>query len=565
MRSFYHYLGLTIAIALGAILRFTQLDAKPLWLDEVITALLSLGRSYDVPLDTLFPLSELADLFTFNPATTCPDIAQAVTVQSTHPPLFFCLMHWWLMHNVGEMSITWQLRALPALIGTGAIAAVYYLGRIAFSPTAGLMSAAVMAVSPFGIYLSQSARHYTLPVLLMTGALISLIQISQSLRRKTAIPVLPCLSWVLINSIGLRVHYFFLLGFIAQVVTLVALIVQLYPRTISLSKTILPLGCCVLPIVSFLPWIPTFIEHFSRPETSWLPQPHNIAPLYQIFAGWVLMTIILPVEDQPWWIAVPSGIAMLVFTGWLCKTAIAGMRQLKFTLPVRRFSLSSKSLGAWILVCFTGCVLLQFLVIIYILKKDISLVPRYHFVYFASICTLLGASLWKTPKSVEALRHNRWLTHPLSIVVCVGIISGLCVVSDLAFQQPFQPRAVAQRLSSDTSIPQVSVVQVQNLQDIALGLSFALETQKVDPTAEGYMVIVERSPDFHIVWDKLAELSSFPPPPLNLWIFAPGMRRQEYLSDFRLKNQALCTLDPNELHQIGIPYGRYYCQRIVDN
>ena len=552
MKSLYHYLGLAIAIALGAALRFTQLDAKPLWLDEVITALISLGRSYDVPLERVFPLSELEALFTFNSAKTCPEIAQAVTLQSTHPPLFFCLMHWWLKHEIGEMSMVWQLRALPALIGTGAIAAVYYLGRIAFSPTAGLMSAAIMAVSPFGIYLSQSARHYTLPLLLITLALISLIRIGQSLTTKTSIPLFPCFSWVLINSIGLQVHYFFLLGFIAQVITLIALIFQLYPRHLSLAKTILPLGCCLLPVVSFLPWIPTFIEHFSRPETSWLPQPHNIAPLYQILAGWTIMTVILPVEEQPWWIAVPSGIGMLVFAGWLGKTAIAGMHQL-WSKRNRGIVLSQKHLATWILIGFTGCVLLQFLAIIYILKKDISLVPRYHFVYFASICTLLGASLWKTPQ------RKHWIAHPLFVVVCVGVISGLCVVSDLAFQQPFQPRAVAQRLSNDASIPLVSVVQVQNLQEIALGLSFALEMQKIETTAQSSMVLIERSPDFPIVWDKLSQLSQLPPPPLNLWLFAPGMRRKEYLSDFKLQNQALCTLDKSELHQIGIPYGRYQC------
>jgi uncharacterized membrane protein len=63
-----HYLALAGIIALGAILRFWNLDLKPLWLDEVITALLSLGRSYeDVPLDVVFPLSTLQQLFTLKP------------------------------------------------------------------------------------------------------------------------------------------------------------------------------------------------------------------------------------------------------------------------------------------------------------------------------------------------------------------------------------------------------------------------------------------------------------------------------------------------------------------
>jgi uncharacterized membrane protein len=57
-RQFLHYLVLVGAIALGTILRFWHLDLKPLWLDEVITALFSLGRNYnDVPLEAVFSLS----------------------------------------------------------------------------------------------------------------------------------------------------------------------------------------------------------------------------------------------------------------------------------------------------------------------------------------------------------------------------------------------------------------------------------------------------------------------------------------------------------------------------
>jgi uncharacterized membrane protein len=44
-------------------LRFWHLDLKPLWLDEVLTALLSLGSRYeDVPLDVVFPASTLQNL-----------------------------------------------------------------------------------------------------------------------------------------------------------------------------------------------------------------------------------------------------------------------------------------------------------------------------------------------------------------------------------------------------------------------------------------------------------------------------------------------------------------------
>ena len=121
-----HYWALAGFIALGAILRFWNLDLKPLWLDEVLTALLSLGGRYeDVPLDVVFPASTLQHLFTLKPEISCSEIAQAVATKSTHPPLFFCLMHQWLnwVEPIAQ-TLSWKLRALPALVGVLAIASM---------------------------------------------------------------------------------------------------------------------------------------------------------------------------------------------------------------------------------------------------------------------------------------------------------------------------------------------------------------------------------------------------------------------------------------------------------
>jgi uncharacterized membrane protein len=134
-------------------------------------------------------------------------------------------MHKWLeIHRGGVLGhgLVWSLRSLPALFGVCAIAAVYYLNRIAFSPAAGLMGAAMIAVSPFAVYLSQEARHYTLPMLLIILALLGLIQIQQDFQRQQ-LRFSVWLGWVIINIIGFYVHYFFILAFIAQGVTLFGL------------------------------------------------------------------------------------------------------------------------------------------------------------------------------------------------------------------------------------------------------------------------------------------------------------------------------------------------------
>jgi uncharacterized membrane protein len=589
-----HYLGLAGIIALGAALRFWHLDFKPLWMDEVITALFSSGGSYqDVPLEEVFPLSALNQIFTLRPEVTCSQIAQTVSTQSVHPPLFFCLMHRWLSWiNPTTHDLVWQLRALPALIGVGAIAALYCLNRVAFSPAAGLMGAAVMAVSPFAVYLSQEARHYTLPMLLITLSLLGLIQIQQDCQRQHFRPVV-WLGWMAINSLGLYTHYFFILAFIAQVLTLIGFI---YQQRHTLPRRYWG-GVCLAVIgvgLSYLPWLPTLIGHFSRPETDWLRRAptswlDNLSPLSQTLAGWLVMVIIFPVEEQPLWVTIPAALLMVLFTGWLMWHVARGLGRLWHS--------PADHLATLTLTSFTLWVLLEFFAIVYILDKDLTIAPRYNFTYYPSICALLGASL-VIPFQKLRRSHNKYLISPLQIqasVLLVGIFSCLFVGSDLAFQKPFNPQQVAKDMSLDSTHPLIVAVGYNTFQDVALGLSYALAVRKYYPVratltqkdhfksaSSAYFAffpqstsgivqqnapgIVEQIPNDGI-WQNLAKIQQPLDYPLNLWVIAPGLEQEDYPLNLLLpsqqpldnKRQTGCTLDPNQYHHLRVPYQLYRC------
>lgn len=206
----WHYVGLAAVLLLGAVLRFWQLDAKPLWLDEIITAIFSLGhRQADLPLGVAFSVTQLKQIFTLNPGVSCAQIAQTVSTESVHPPLFFCLLYRWISWlNPNSENWIWALRSLSASMGVGAIASAYWLNRVAFSKNAGLMAAAVMAVSPFAVYLSQEARQYTLPMLLISLALAGLVQMQQDLHPSRRMRPAVWVGWVVVNSLGLYIHYF---------------------------------------------------------------------------------------------------------------------------------------------------------------------------------------------------------------------------------------------------------------------------------------------------------------------------------------------------------------------
>lgn len=595
LKFFLHYLALAGVIVLGAALRFWHLDLKPLWLDEVITALFSLGRTYDdVPLNVVFPLSTLKQIFTLKPDVSCAEIAHTLATQSTHPPLFFCLMHGWLkILSDQHSSLSTDLRSLPAIFGVGAIAAIYWLGRIAFFPAAGLMTAAIMAVSPFGVYLSQEARHYTLPILLITLALLGLIQIQQDLEKNRQTRWRVWLGWGVVNSIAFYVHYFFVLAFVAQLVTLLAIF---YQRRRSLKiHTWVALGLTILGILlSFMPWLPVLLGHSGRSETSWLPSPHNVAPLYQTLIGWLLMAIALPVENQPLWMAIPSGLLMLLFgfwLGWQIFDAFKVKRQLTTSggrtqaNPIRFKTLSYPAI--FTLGSFTLCVLLQFLAIVYLLDKDITIAPRYHFVYYPALCALLGAILTietavKELPTEDAQNSDRnartqqqsqapylLLSPQSSVLLLVCLLSSIFVVSNLAFLKPFNPLRVAQHMNLEPIVPLMVVVGYNDSQDVALGLSFALAVDKIrapgvgsfEPEGEkAYFAFLNAKPSYDALWQHLSGIPTPLKSPLNLWVVAPGLKLVDYPQYLALAEPTSCTIDSTQHYRIGVPYQLYRCQ-----
>lgn len=543
-----HYLALAGVILLGTILRFWNLDLKPLWLDEVLTALLSLGGRYeDVPLDVLLPISTFLHIFAQKSSVSCPEIAQAVATQSTHPPLFFCLMHQWLnwLEPVAQ-PLSWKLRSLPALLGVCQIALIYYLNRIIFSANAGLITATLMAVSPFGVYLSQEARHYTLPMVFITLALLGLIKIQQSLYSQKLPQPLTWLLWGIVNSIGCYIHYFFFLAFIAQLLTLTWSMYwrrRMLPRGSWIAVVLVIIGVAV----SYLPWLPVMLGGFGRSETRWLPKPENIAPLYQSFAGWLSVVVALPVEGQPLLVQIPVVLLMIIFGIWVVWQAWLGFKQL--------WQQPSTHIAIFSLAGFIFGVLLQFTAIIYLLGKDITVAPRYNFVYYPAMCALLGISL------AFRTRKERWryiLPFGISLLSCIF------VVANLVFLKPFHPQQVALDISREPDIPITMVMGYSTFQDVALGLSFALainqkQSKITKEINEPNLAFLNTKLGYDLVWYNLSKLPILPAPRLNLWVMAPGLKQRNYPPQLKLANQNSCLLDPNGYHRIGIPYQLYRC------
>ena len=130
-------------VGVGAWLRFATLGAQSYWFDEAQAA-----HELHLSLGAMF---------------------HSVFGVETNPPLYFVLGWAWVhVFGAGEVG----LRSLSALAGTAVIVLAYLCGRELVSREAGLVAAALAALSPFMIWYSQEAREYMLLVALSGASLL---------------------------------------------------------------------------------------------------------------------------------------------------------------------------------------------------------------------------------------------------------------------------------------------------------------------------------------------------------------------------------------------------------
>ena len=162
--------GLT---GLGAVLRFATLGAQSYWFDEAQAA-------HELHLSFAAMWSSMVGV-------------------ETNPPLYFTLGWLWArVLGTGEVG----LRSLSALAGTALIPIAYLCGRELVSRRAGIVAAALTAVSPFMIYYSQEAREYML-LAALSGA--SFLFFARAWRDASTRNIA---SWTVFSGLALLTHFF---------------------------------------------------------------------------------------------------------------------------------------------------------------------------------------------------------------------------------------------------------------------------------------------------------------------------------------------------------------------
>lgn len=131
LRQWLRQPPLGLAFGLGLVLRLIGINSRSLQYDDVFSVFLS--------------------------ARSLPEIV-AGTAADTMPPLYYFLLHFWML--IGQSAV-W-IRLLSVLLSLAAVALLYFLALAWFGRAAAGWAALLAAISPLMIYHGQDVRMYAL-------------------------------------------------------------------------------------------------------------------------------------------------------------------------------------------------------------------------------------------------------------------------------------------------------------------------------------------------------------------------------------------------------------------
>ncbi len=207
-------------LALGAILRAGFLGQRSIWLDEALVVWVAQHPWREIP-----PLLATLD---------------------QHPPAYYLLMHLWLgVMGTGEAAV----RFPSACFSLIAVLLTYVLARRITTEATSLLSAFVVAVSPFQVMSAQEARMYSLLGALCLASTVALVNSTdRGGTRRWA-------GYVVASTLMAYTHYLGLLVLVAHGVWVAG-----WGRRHLRSWA----ACAAATGLAFAPWIPSFLEQVRQ-------------------------------------------------------------------------------------------------------------------------------------------------------------------------------------------------------------------------------------------------------------------------------------------------------------
>ena len=299
-RKVYTVLALLTITVLGAFLRLWDLGAKSFWSDELIS---------------LCSADAIQNARTF----LTPSCGNA------HPPLYFLLVKIWASFGQGEV----YLRLLPVTFGVAAIPAVFLLTNELLGRKVAILTAFLVAVSPFHLLYDRELRMYSLLTFL---TLLSLYFFVRALRSGRSFY---WFMYTLLSALNVFVHYHaFLVLLFEWAYFFIRYPIYRHLRAKAIASQF------VVGFV-FIFWLPGLLFQIQHPELFTLDHPDKF-PI--VIAGWLVKPLYLLFALSLGQTILPWNVVAIVGAFVFGAVAVLGARRLRGENDVFMFVLLYLSL-----------------------------------------------------------------------------------------------------------------------------------------------------------------------------------------------------------------------------
>lgn len=224
---------LVVFVSVGV--RFYDVGKPAIWSDEAFTLILS-----------VLPPSEII----------------AHTIRDVHPPLYYLILHAWM---VVFGNGVFAARSLSALAGVGSVLLGIWLVSLISSRRSALLGGLLLALLPMAVRYSQEVRMYAIFGALMLGAAIAFLYWVSEPRN-----IKPLAVFSILMVLGFYTHYF---AGICMVSFWCFLLYLYFRRKDSCLCSPMWWMANLFVILLYIPWVPSLIHQLEYSGFSWVLRP----------------------------------------------------------------------------------------------------------------------------------------------------------------------------------------------------------------------------------------------------------------------------------------------------
>ncbi|MEO6675733.1 MAG: glycosyltransferase family 39 protein [Pseudomonas sp.] len=226
-----------LILLISVLVRLPAVGEIPVWSDEAFTLILS---SYS-PSKIVFH-----------------------TTQDVHPPLYYLVLHYWMVVFGNGLFAT---RSLSVMAGSLSVMLGIWLLLLISTRRAAVLGGVILALLPIAVRYSQEVRMYALLGLFMLGATIAFVYWLKNPRINLALAM-----YIVLAAAGLYTHYFAAVSLVSYWVYLLNLMCRRDAPYRYLSTKAWWLANMLIVLI-FTPWIPSLMHQLAFSGFNWIKRP----------------------------------------------------------------------------------------------------------------------------------------------------------------------------------------------------------------------------------------------------------------------------------------------------